>query len=88
MCSIAVGIVGDLCRALNDQILPHAQPIMTQLVATLQGTSLHRNVKPVILSCFGDIALAIGGQFDSFLTFTMQVLEQAAQSQIETVNCC
>ncbi|KAJ3338334.1 karyopherin beta [Gonapodya sp. JEL0774] len=79
MCSIAVGIVGDICRALNDQALPYCDSFMTLLLQNLQSPQLHRDVKPAILSCFGDIALAIGGRFQVYLDVVMMVLQQACQ---------
>ena len=59
MCSIAVGIVGDICRSLNELILPYCDNIMNALLSTLQSPALHRDVKPVIISCFGDVALGL-----------------------------
>jgi importin subunit beta-1 len=80
MCSIAVGTVGDLCRALNDKMVDYTDNILHLLVVNLQSNVLHRNVKPVILSAFGDIALAIGGHFDKYLAGVMNILQQAATS--------
>lgn len=79
MCGIAVGIVGDICRALNESVQPYCDSFMNLLLQNLQSPVLHRNVKPAILSCFGDIALAIGGAFEPYLEFVMIVLQQASQ---------
>merc|ERR1711998_287740 len=38
---------------------------------------LHRSVKPPILSCFGDIALAIGASFEPFMEHSMTMLHNA-----------
>lgn len=50
---------------------------MNVLLEDLQDEALNRNVKVPILSCFGDIALAIGPAFEPFLDTTMGVLRQA-----------
>lgn len=79
VCAITVGVVGDLCRALEDKILPFCDGIMTQLLKDLSSTQLHRSVKPPIFSCFGDIALAIGENFEKYLGYAMPMLQSAAE---------
>ncbi|KAF9404839.1 karyopherin beta [Podila epigama] len=77
LCSIAVGLIGDICRSLGPQSASYCNEFMNTLLQNLQSPVLHRNVKPAILSCFGDIALAIEGQFGAYLDVTMNVLSQA-----------
>lgn len=77
LCTVAVGIIGDISRALGEQSAPYAEPFMTVLLENLQSEVLNRNVKISVLSCFGDIALAIGQLFGPFLETTMAVLKQA-----------
>lgn len=77
LCSIAVGLIGDVCRALGEGVGPYCNTFMEHLLSDLQSNVLHRNVKPHILSCFGDIALAIGGNFEAYLEMVMVVLQQA-----------
>ncbi|KAI8354340.1 armadillo-type protein [Mortierella sp. GBAus27b] len=77
LCSIAVGLIGDICRSLGSQSATYCDGFMNTLLNNLQSPVLHRNVKPAILSCFGDIALAIEGQFASYLDVSMSVLAQA-----------
>ncbi|KAJ2844972.1 karyopherin Kap95 [Coemansia brasiliensis] len=50
---------------------------MSILLQNLESNVLHRDVKPGILSCFGDIALAIGGRFETYLEVTFRVLMSA-----------
>ncbi|KAK1325865.1 Transportin-1 [Acorus calamus] len=83
VCSITVGVVGDLCRALDDKILPFCDGIMTQLLKDLSSSQLHRSVKPPIFSCFGDIALAIGGNFEKYLIYAMPMLQSAAELSVK-----
>ncbi|KAF9468235.1 armadillo-type protein [Collybia nuda] len=77
LCTVAVGIIGDISRALGEQSAQYANPFMTVLLENLQSEVLNRNVKISILSCFGDIALAIGPAFEPYLETTMNVLAQA-----------
>ncbi len=115
ICTIAVGVVGDICRAMGPQILPYCDSILLILLENLrvsiththththtqhytthplthaflvmrgafsvhfrQNTEIHRDVKPPILSCFGDIALAVGGAFEKYLHAVMGMLQQAS----------
>ncbi|KAL9225418.1 hypothetical protein vseg_001347 [Gypsophila vaccaria] len=78
VCAVTVGVVGDLCRALEDKILPYCDGIMTHLLKDLSSNQLHRSVKPPIFSCFGDIALAIGENFEKYLLYAMPMLQSAA----------
>lgn len=52
----------------------------------LQDNSVHRSVKPQILSVFGDIALSIGPEFKKYLDIVLQTLLQASQAQVDRVS--
>lgn len=87
LCSIAVGLIGDISRALGEQTQPYAQGFMEVLLADLQSSVLHRSAKPPILSTFGDVALAVGGDnFSQYLETTMQVLLQAGSMKADSVS--
>ena len=84
VCSAAVGTTGDICRALEIQILPYCDDIICCLLEDLQNPALNRQVKPAVLSCFGDIALAIGANFIKYLPSTFQMLDQAARTKLSS----
>jgi len=84
VCNIAVGVVGDIARALGPNMAPHCDRIITVLLTNLQNRDLDRTVKPTILSVFGDIAWSIGGGFEKYLQIVMHMLKQAADTVIKT----
>jgi len=86
VCSVAVGTIGDICRAINEKIFPFCDEIITLLLEDLKNPNLDRTVKPPILVCFGDIALAIGGAFEKYLGIVMTVLAQASQTSVDLTN--
>ena len=61
---VTVGVLGDICRAIEDQIFPYCDPIMQTLLQNLQSSDVHRKVKPPILQAFGDLELACGDKFE------------------------
>jgi importin subunit beta-1 len=52
---------------------------MNALIENLQAVGVSREVKIAVLSCFGDIALAIGGSYEPYLETSMLVLGQAGE---------
>lgn len=80
LCKSSVGIVGDICRALGKNANTYAGDFMNVLFENLQSQTLSRDVKPTILSSFGDIALGVGAGFEPYLATTMAVLQQASMS--------
>ncbi|RWS17422.1 importin subunit beta-1-like protein [Dinothrombium tinctorium] len=83
VCNAAVGLVEDICRAIGIKILPYCDEIMTLLMANLSDTNVNRSVKPLILSAFGDIALAIGPEFSKYLDVVLTALMHASQLQVD-----
>lgn len=81
VCIVAVGLVGDIARSIEHNIQPYCDGIMTALITVLQSDQVHRAVKPPVLSCFGDIAMAIGTLFEPYLQITMSLIHQASQAQ-------
>ena len=86
VCMAAVGVIGDICRAIGKQILPHCDELMYLLLDGLASESVHRSVKPHILSVFGDIALAVGTDFTKYLEVILKTLQQASQANVDKVG--
>ncbi|KAF8439527.1 armadillo-type protein [Terfezia claveryi] len=78
LCSLAIGLVSDIARSIGEQVLPYCDTFMNYLLNNLKSSTLSQTYKPAILQCFGDIAQAIGGNFETYLGVVMQVLQQAS----------
>lgn len=78
LCSMAIGLVSDITRSMGEQSAPYCDSFMNYLLNNLRSTALSNQFKPAILQCFGDIASAIGGHFEKYLSVVAQVLQQAA----------
>ncbi|KAL2220824.1 importin beta-1 subunit [Thermoascus aurantiacus ATCC 26904] len=78
LCAMAIGLVSDIVRSLNEKAQPWCDPFMNYLLNNLRSTTLSNQLKPSILETFGDIAQAIGTHFDTYLSVVAQVLQQAS----------
>ncbi|GAB1312172.1 karyopherin Kap95 [Madurella fahalii] len=78
LCSMAIGLVSDITRSMGERSQPYCDNFMNYLLGNLRSTALANQFKPAILQCFGDIAGAIGGHFETYLGIVAQVLQQAA----------
>jgi importin subunit beta-1 len=83
VCCTAVGLAGDISRGLKNKIMPYCDEIMTLLLENLSNPTIHRNVKPQILSVFGDMALSIGPDFKKYLNVVLQMLSHATLVQVD-----
>ncbi|KAI9831027.1 MAG: hypothetical protein M1819_005265 [Sarea resinae] len=78
LCSMAIGLVSDIARGLGEKCQPYCTDFMNYLLENLRSTLLANQFKPAILQCFGDIAQAIGGHFETYVSVVAQVLQQAS----------
>ena len=78
VCFVAVGVVGDLCRALEKHVQKYCDDIVGSLLNSLRNNDLNRTIKPPMIGCFGEIALAIEGDFERYLGPVMHTLIEAA----------
>ena len=84
LCSMAIGLVSDITRALESKVQPYCDQFMNALLNNLRSPALGNQFKPAILQCFGDIANAIGGAFETYLSVVAQVLQQAAGISVQS----
>ncbi|VDN00908.1 unnamed protein product [Thelazia callipaeda] len=80
VCSAAIGVLVDLCRALESNLMPHLDEFMGLLFHIVQSEKVDKLVKPAVLSCFGDVALAIGPNFIRYYEYVMAMLAMATST--------
>jgi importin subunit beta-1 len=84
LCSMAIGLVADITRSLGPNVQPYCDAFMNALLNNLRSPALGNQLKPAILQCFGDIAHAIHGAFETYLSVVATVLQQAGQVAVTT----
>jgi len=82
VCLMAVGVVGDLCRALERKMAAYCDTILETLYGNIVNGAVDRKIKAAIMSCFGDISMAIAGDFEKYLQPVVRMLQQASSTKI------
>lgn len=72
-CITAVGLVADLAQSLGTAIGPYLDGLMEIMGSNLNSNQVKRELKPAILSCFGDIAGVVGEGFFPYMEAVMQI---------------
>jgi len=83
---VAVGVLGDVGRAVEGGLSPYAPPLVARLLSSLQSASVRRDLKPPILSALGDLALAVGDAFAPFLPHVLPMLASAQALATEAAS--
>lgn len=83
LCSVSIGVVSDLCHSLCSDIALYCDEFIVALMEILQSNAIPR-VKSEVLSVFGDIVLAIGFEFEKYLTTILETLMNAVTTSIQT----
>jgi len=86
VCTVAINTFGDLCYSIGANITPICDEVVTLYLTHLQDQQVSRSIKPLIISSFGDMALAIGGQFEKYIKFVAAILKKASEVQAESNN--
>lgn len=83
ICDHSIGLVVDICHSLGDSFMPYCQGFMTILGNIISNINIRRELRPLILSCFGDIASSIGNEFIQYLQVVMEICLSAQTTEPE-----
>jgi len=79
-CTTAVGVFGDVCRAIGHKMLPICDTLIAKLFDLLKSNTVEKVVKPHVISLFSDIAMAIEGHFEKYAPSVLLILQKAGSS--------
>lgn len=83
ICKSALNVIGDLSVSLGEKLNPICDDVVTLLLQHLQDPTISKTIRPDFIACFGDIALAIGPQFEKYLKYVSNVLKKASEAQVD-----
>lgn len=82
VCLTTTRMVGDLCTALEKKIGGYCDMILEILYTNLKNPAVDRKIKASVMTCFGDIAMAITGDFEKYLGPVVQMLREASSTKL------
>ncbi|KAG5860289.1 importin beta [Encephalitozoon hellem] len=77
--SSVINLVGRLANTMGTDFNILATVLTSSLVQCLSSEATHRDLKPTILSVFGDIALALERNFESYLDMVVMLFQQISE---------
>ncbi|AET40540.1 karyopherin beta Ecym_6149 [Eremothecium cymbalariae DBVPG len=82
----AVGLIADISNSLEDDFKKFAPAFMNVLGTMISSQEAKRELKPAVLSVFGDIASNIGEEFIPYLNQVMALCVAAQNSRPESAS--
>ena len=82
VCLTTTRMVGDLCTALEGKVAKYCDMILEILYTNLKNPAVDRKIKAAVMTCFGDIAMAITGDFEKYLGPVVQMLREASSTRL------
>jgi len=82
VCLTTTRMVGDLCTALEGKIVSYCDTILQILYTNLRNPAVDRKIKAAVMTSFGDIAMAITGDFEQYLGPVVQMLREASSTRL------
>lgn len=80
LCSVAVLVLGDVALACKEQLSPYGRDFIALLLKNLKSAELPFELKPRIVETIGDVAQALGAEFDNYIEVVMTFLIEAGAS--------
>lgn len=82
VCYLSVGVLGDLSRCLEKDLCKYCDTFLEILYRLLVNEAVDRKIKAAIMPVFGDIALAIAGDFEKYLPPVLDMLSEASKTRL------
>ncbi len=80
-CKVSITVTGDVSRALKLSFITWSDEVMTILLRHLTNPSIERTLKTHMIECMGDIATAVGANFDRYCNHVLPMLKEASTFQ-------
>lgn len=80
-CKTAIGTLVDISVNCGGDLPRFGDQLVSVLFECLKDSTADRSLKPVVISCLGDLAMALQGAYEPYLQVTAMLLMQAAQQQ-------
>lgn len=82
VCYLCVGFIGSLGIILEKALVKYCDTFLEILYRLLVNDKSDRKIKAAIMPCFGDIALAICGDFEKYLPPVLEMLHEASKTRL------
>ena len=83
---VAVGVVGDIARALGQRFSPYCAGIIKMLLNAFELSDEYGTIRPPIISALGDVAVSVGAAFLPHLSEVMHVLQSTSNTKLVDPN--